>query len=183
MSRREELLDQVADHLLEHGLIGLTLRPLAAAIGTSDRMLVYHFRSRDALVSAAVGRVNDRAVDAVGALPAARTVRAGVRALWDAYQRDPLHGYLTVYCQAAATGLLGQEPYLSDAREANERWATTLADYLVRCGAAPRRVRRVVRLVDSALYGFHLDLATDRPEWLAAGVDDLARAAEQIAAG
>ena len=36
-------------------------------------------------------------------------------------------------------------------------------------------------LVDSALYGFHLDLATDRPEWLAVGVDDLARAAQSLA--
>ena len=54
MDRREELLDQVADHVLEHGLIGLTLRPVAAAIGTSDRMLIYHFGSRDALVSAVV---------------------------------------------------------------------------------------------------------------------------------
>ena len=54
MARREELLDQVTDHVLEHGLIGLTLRPLAAAIGTSDRMLIYHFGSRDGLVSAVV---------------------------------------------------------------------------------------------------------------------------------
>jgi AcrR family transcriptional regulator len=183
MSRRDELLDQVADHLIEHGLINLTLRPLAAAIGTSDRMLVYHFHGRDALVSAAVGRVSDRAVEAVRALPAARTVRAGVRALWAAYQGDPMHGYLTVYCQAASTGLIGREPYLSDAREANERWAGALAEYLLRCGASPRRVRRVVRLVDSALYGFHLDLTTDRPEWLTAGVDDLAQAAHDIAVG
>jgi hypothetical protein len=39
MSRHDDLLDRVTDYVLEHGLIGLTLRPLAAAIGTSDRML------------------------------------------------------------------------------------------------------------------------------------------------
>jgi len=33
--------------VLEHGLIGLSLRPLAAALGTSDRMLLYHFRDKD----------------------------------------------------------------------------------------------------------------------------------------
>ena len=71
MDRREELLDQVTDHVLEHGLIGLTLRPVAAAIGTSDRMLIYHFGSRDALVSAVVARTNERAIAAVEALPAA----------------------------------------------------------------------------------------------------------------
>lgn len=181
MNRRDELLDQVTDHVLEHGLIGLTLRPVAAAIGTSDRMLIYHFGSRDNLVSAVVAHAGSRSITAVDALPAARSVRAGVNALWAAYQTEPLHSCLDIYCQAAATGLIGQEPYLSDARASNERWAESLRGYLVRCGAPPRKVRRIVTLVDSALYGFHLDLATDRPESLALGVDDLARAAQSLA--
>ena len=181
MDRREELLDQVTDHVLEHGLIGLTLRPVAAAIGTSDRMLIYHFGSRDGLVSAVVAQAGARSVVAVDALPAARSVRAGVNALWAAYQTEPLNSCLDVYCQAAATGLIGEEPYLSDARASNEKWAVSLQDYLVRCGAPPRRVRRIVTLVDSALYGFHLDLATDRPDELARGVDDLAVAAQRLA--
>jgi hypothetical protein len=51
----------------------------------------------------------------------------------------------------------------------------------VRSGAPVRRVARIVTLVDSALYGFHLDLTTDRPDELARGVDDLAEAAQAIA--
>lgn len=181
MDRRDELLDQVTDHVLRHGLIGLTLRPVAAAIGTSDRMLIYHFTSRDALVSAVVARASERATDAVGALPRARGVRAAVNALWAAYQVEPLNSCLDIYCQAAATGLIGQEPYLGDARASNERWATTLRDYFERSGAPAARVSRIVTLVDSALYGFHLDLTTDRPDELDLGVDDLARAAESLA--
>lgn len=181
MSRRTQLLDQVTDHVLEHGLTGLTLRPVAAAIGTSDRMLIYHFESRDGLVSAVITRVTERAIEIVEALPTARTVRSGVNRLWETYQEEPMHGCLTAYCQAAATGLIGDEPYLSEARAANELWAAALRTYFVRCGAPPRRVRRVVTLVEASLSGFHLDLATDRPEWLAAGVDDLARAAQELA--
>lgn len=181
MGRREELLDQVTDHVLEHGLIGLTLRPVAAAIGTSDRMLIYHFGNRDALVSAVVARAGDRATAEIDALPAAPTVRAAVNRLWAAYGTEPLNACLDVYVQAAATGLFGSEPYLTEARASNERWAAALRDYLVRSGAPSRRVARIVTLVDSALYGFHLDLATDRPEELARGVDDLARAAQSLA--
>ncbi|WP_244931881.1 TetR/AcrR family transcriptional regulator [Nocardioides sp. W7] len=181
MERREELLDRVTDHVLEHGLIGLTLRPVAAAVGTSDRMLIYHFGSRDALVSAVVDRSTERAIAEVDALPAARDVRRGVVALWAAYQLAPLRACLDVYCQAAATGLIGREPYLSSARAVNERWALALQEHLVRCGAPRRRVARIVTLVDSALYGFHLDLTTDRPEVLARGVEDLAAAAQGLA--
>jgi AcrR family transcriptional regulator len=181
MSRRDDLLDRVTDHVLERGLIGLTLRPVAAAIGTSDRMLIYHFGSRDALVSAVVARSTERAIAEVDALRPAPTIRSAVKRLWAAYRTEPLSSCLDVYCQAAATGLIGQEPYRSDARAMNERWQVALRAYLVRSGASPRRVGRIVTLVDSALYGFHLDLATDRPEELARGVDDLARAAEALA--
>jgi AcrR family transcriptional regulator len=181
MDRRDVLLDQVTDHVLEHGLIGLTLRPVAAAIGTSDRMLIYHFESRDALVSAVVARSGERAIAAVAALPAAPSVRSAVNRLWQAYRTEPLNSCLDVYVQAAATGLIGQEPYRSDARASNELWAEALRDYFVRSGAPARRVPRIVTLVDSALYGFHLDLATDRPDELARGVDDLARAAQSLA--
>lgn len=181
VNRREELLDQVVDHVREHGLIGLTLRPLAKAIGTSDRMLLYHFTSRDALVTAVIARSEDRAIAAVDALEGVSGVRAGVNALWRAYQTEPLHACLDLYVQAAATGLIGQEPYLSVVREANERWAAALRRYLVRCGAPPERVARIVTLVDSSLYGFQLDLATDRAEELARGVDDLAAAAQALA--
>ncbi len=179
--RRQELLDAATEHVLGHGLIGLTLRPLAAAIGTSDRMLVYHFGTRDALVSEIVTTTNGRAVEAVQALAPVEGVRAGVNALWAAYQSQPLSACLDVYCQAASEGLLGREPYLSDARTANQRWSAALAGYLARCGTPPERVGRVVTLVDSALYGFHLDLTTDRPDELDQGVDDLARGAALLA--
>jgi AcrR family transcriptional regulator len=44
---KAELLAAVIAHLADHGLAGATLRSIAAAIGTSHRMLIYHFGSRD----------------------------------------------------------------------------------------------------------------------------------------
>ena len=46
------LLASLAPHVLEHGLGQASLRPMAAAIGTSDRMLIYHFGSKEALMAA-----------------------------------------------------------------------------------------------------------------------------------
>jgi AcrR family transcriptional regulator len=181
MSRREDLLDQVTDHVLAEGLIGLTLRPVAASIGTSDRMLLYHFKSRDELVTAVVARATERMVAAVRALAPADGVRTGVNALWQAFQVTPLHECIDVYCQAAASGLIGTEPYLSVVRESNDRWSDALEDYLERCGAPADRVARIVTLVDSSLFGFHLDLTTDKPGELIRGVDDLAVAAQALA--
>src|SRR6478735_3988626 len=46
---RQRLLDACTDHALEHGLPD-RLGPLAAAAGTSSRMLIYHFGTRDGLL-------------------------------------------------------------------------------------------------------------------------------------
>jgi AcrR family transcriptional regulator len=48
--RRAELLDACYAYLLEHGLTGLSLRPLAAATGTSPGVLLYLFGSKENLV-------------------------------------------------------------------------------------------------------------------------------------
>ncbi len=175
------MLDKAADHVLGHGLIGLSLRPLAAAIGTSDRMLIYHFGSRDALVTDVMARINDRYIEVLRATPPAASVRAGVLALWAQYQREPMRACAQIYVQAAASGLLGDEPYRSGVRRANERWIAALNEWLGRCGAHPTRVDRVTRLVDATLLGAYVDLAIDPPEELLGAITDLADAAQALA--
>jgi AcrR family transcriptional regulator len=54
--RRAELLDRAYDYVLDHGLAGLSLRPLAAATGTSPRVLLYLFGSKDGLVRELLAR-------------------------------------------------------------------------------------------------------------------------------
>ncbi|MBA2633076.1 MAG: TetR/AcrR family transcriptional regulator [Chloroflexi bacterium] len=48
--QRSRLLTLTVDYLEQHGFAGFSLRPLAAAIGTSPRMLVYWFGSKDGLI-------------------------------------------------------------------------------------------------------------------------------------
>lgn len=52
---QEVLLPRLADYALAHGLGELSLRPMARAAGTSDRMLIYHFGSKEALVHSLLG--------------------------------------------------------------------------------------------------------------------------------
>jgi AcrR family transcriptional regulator len=50
MTARERLLAATMEHVAEHGVGELTLRGLAEALGTSHRMLIYHFGSREGLL-------------------------------------------------------------------------------------------------------------------------------------
>ena len=111
--RRAEWTAAATDYVLEHGLIGLSLRPLAADLGTSDRMLLYHFGSKDELVAAVLRDSNDRAIAQVAALPRSRDLHAAVRDLWALVHTEPADRCTRIYVEAAALGLFGQEPYAS----------------------------------------------------------------------
>jgi AcrR family transcriptional regulator len=68
---KQRLLDACTDHALEHGLPD-RLAPLAAAAGTSARVLIYHFGTRDALLRAILGHARQRQLETFGELLHAR---------------------------------------------------------------------------------------------------------------
>ena len=57
---RNRLKAKAADFMLKHGMLDLSLRPLAKALGTSARMLIYHFGSREGLIRAALDEIRMR---------------------------------------------------------------------------------------------------------------------------
>jgi AcrR family transcriptional regulator len=66
-TRRAEVLAAAADYVLSYGLAGLSLRPLAKALGTSPRMLLYDFGSKERLIAdvlAEIRRREERLLDA-----------------------------------------------------------------------------------------------------------------------
>lgn len=181
-SRRDELAAAAADHVLRRGLIGLSLRPLAAAIGTSDRMLLYHFRDKDDLVATVLRVVYDQAIAEVAGLPVPGGVHTAVLALWEASSDGLLERCERLYVQAAALGLLGKEPYVRVVREGNARWVATLADHLARAGCPPERSERAALLLDAGFMGLHLDLPVDHDDpGVEQAVADLAAAVAAVA--
>ena len=181
-ARRDALADAATDYVLEHGLIGLSLRPLAGALGTSDRMLLYHFEGKDDLVATVLRVSNDRSVGVVRALPPSGDPRTAVLDVWAAMQAPGLSGSQRTYVEAAALGLFGREPYVSTVREGNRQWVAAVADHLVASGTPRARAVRAVELLDAAMMGFLLDLPLDpRDSARDQAVADLADAVASIA--
>ena len=179
--RRGELAGAAADFVLERGLLGLSLRPLAAALGTSDRMLIYHFGDKDTLVAEALERINERAVARLSRMPGRRSVRAVVLALWRASREDRVVvDCLRVWLQAAGLGLLGVEPYRRATRRSNALWLTAVADQLRAAGASPAAARRAARLVSASLMGLLLDDPVEEAADVRRSVRDLADWAQRM---
>src|ERR671912_2143744 len=55
-ARKRELFERAYQHVLRHGWAGMSLRPLAEAIGSSPRVLLFLFGSKDGLVRALLAR-------------------------------------------------------------------------------------------------------------------------------
>jgi AcrR family transcriptional regulator len=87
--RRDDLLRRVVKAAADGVLARRSLRDLAAQVGTSHRMLIHHFGSRDGLLAAVVESVERDQNERLGELPedAAEAIRAtwrrtSVPALW-----------------------------------------------------------------------------------------------------
>jgi AcrR family transcriptional regulator len=59
-TRRVELLDRIVDYATSTGIAELSLRPLAKAVGSSPRVLLYYFGSKDELIVAVMTRARAR---------------------------------------------------------------------------------------------------------------------------
>jgi AcrR family transcriptional regulator len=85
LQRRGKTIAAAADYVLEHGLTGLSLRPLATALGTSTRMLLYDFASKEELVMAVLAEVRRREAGMLAdyVSTAARPGPELLRAVWE----------------------------------------------------------------------------------------------------
>jgi AcrR family transcriptional regulator len=89
-SPRAQLLERAIDHIAERGISDLSLRELAAAIGTSHRMLIHHFGSKEGLwveVIRAVEAQQRASLPAVAPDPIADP--AGAMRAWWKHISDP----------------------------------------------------------------------------------------------
>jgi AcrR family transcriptional regulator len=87
---RRRLLDSVVEHFAAEGLADQSLRHIAEAVGTSHRMLLYHFGSKDGLLLAVVREVEARTKEQYAAFGAEAGGQSDdlVRRMWS-YVADP----------------------------------------------------------------------------------------------
>lgn len=123
-TRKQVILDEVLEYLLEHGVSGLSLRPLAAALGTSPRMLMFHFKSKEGLLQEVMQEVNRRLQTKLSALATTVPGRraAPLKMFWEwATRRDNLVYFRLLYeTQIVAT--LNPEEYSATMKQSALDW-------------------------------------------------------------
>ena len=112
-TRRAQVIERITDHVLLHGLSASSLRPLAKAAGTSDRMLLYYFKDKAEIFTAVLQLVSARLLVMLGE-------RAAVEPLpLDALRQkfaeilfvDKFWPYMRIWLEVASRAAMGDPFY------------------------------------------------------------------------
>lgn len=111
---RQRDIVRMARFVLENGLDRATLRPLAVAAGTSDRMLIYRFGSKDRLIAAVLDHLAAEFATLLDhALPPAEGAAAPARidAIVVLLRAPAARPYLRLWLEILARSLRGEAAF------------------------------------------------------------------------
>lgn len=157
---RDELLAAAIEHLADHGVDNQSLRGLADAIGTSHRMLIYHFGSRQGVLAAVVQAVEEQQRSTLAAMlddPAASSPRELSLRFW-AEVVGPALRYGPLFFELAAHAMQRQPHALTLRTSLVDPWLGPLTTLLERAGHPPARAAVQARLGLAVARGLLLDL-------------------------
>jgi AcrR family transcriptional regulator len=140
LERRQELLDAVVIEVATHGIGDRSLRDVGAAVGTSHRMLLHHFGSRNELLLAIVDEVERRQRALLPQMPT--DPAAAIAAMWANLRQPELRPFERLFFECYARGVQGEQPFARMVPGAVEAWladAVTADPALIRLGLAVMR--------------------------------------------
>jgi AcrR family transcriptional regulator len=111
-ARRRAVAERLADYLLQFGLQAASLRPMAAASGTSDRMLLYYFTDKNELLAVTLGVIAERLVKILdAALPGTHPYSVLLPRITELLTSPSVKPYMQIWLELAALAARNAEPY------------------------------------------------------------------------
>jgi AcrR family transcriptional regulator len=107
--RRKQLLDALVDEFATGGVGHRSLREVAEAVGTSHRMLLHHFGSKEDLLVAIVEEVERRQMTVLPDLPTEPA--DNFAAMWSDVSRPQLRPAERLFFECYARASQGEKPF------------------------------------------------------------------------
>jgi AcrR family transcriptional regulator len=169
---RARLLAAAVNYAERHGVSDLSLRELAAAIGTSHRMLIYHFGSKEGLLVAVIQAVEEaqrRLISGLSTADPTASPADAIRMAWRRFADPKLWPQERLFFEIYGQALQGRPGTVGLLDSIVETWVDLIASPAIHRGTPPATARAEARLAVAVVRGLLLDLLAtgDRP-----GVDD-----------
>jgi AcrR family transcriptional regulator len=156
-ARRARTLAAATDYVLDHGLAGLSLRPMATALGTSPRMLLYDFESKEELIMAILAEARRRESALLADYAAAGDFSRAdlIRAIWQWASAPGQSKFMRLFFEVYVQTMFDPAGYADRARAMVTDWFGQLAGVLA-VDADPADPAEVTLLI-AVLRGLLLD--------------------------
>ncbi len=129
--KRQFILEKLADHLLAQGMQGSSLRPLAAAAGLSDRMLLHYFVNKEEVLTAALKLVAARMISLLESNRSQQLpFQALLPSLVDLLKDPNIRPFLRLWLELAALSAAEEAAYRQIARQISDSFYDWLASAL-----------------------------------------------------
>lgn len=156
--KRAELLADVVAYLETHGVNDMSLAPMAEALGTSKRMLLYYFGDRGELLSQALDASRPRVGEIFRDVTTGDEFCAAARTLWHGLTRGDQRRSVRMLLQVLSLATTDPDTYGPFARRAVEVMLDPISDALLSVGFGRRDARIRATLVVSGLRGLCQDV-------------------------
>ena len=171
---RQRLIDAAVEYGAEHGLADTSLRQLAAALGTSHRMLIHHFGSKEGLLVEVVRVVEQRQREVLTALTADadHDQHELNRRFWDSLNDPSVRAHERLFFEVYGQALQGKPWAVPLLEGIVDDWIEPLVRYFVSRGMPEATARTDARLAIAVSRGLLLDvLATGEQEAVDAALE------------
>lgn len=155
---REALLLRCVEALQADGFSHLSLREIATATGTSHRMLLYHFGSRDGLLAAIVGEIEARQRAALAELTEWSDILTATRSFWARLADPALAPAERLFFEVYSQAIYGREWTATFRESVIDAWEGPLIEFVRRAGYDEDTARAAARLGLAVTRGLLLDL-------------------------
>jgi AcrR family transcriptional regulator len=127
--RKRELLEAAYHYVLGNGLADMSLRPLAKAIGSSPRVLLFLFGSKEALIRALLARAREDELGYLEELRGNQPLRNAGREVWSWLAAPSHRALLAFWVEGYARSLLDEPgPWAGFGRDTVHDWLELLAE-------------------------------------------------------
>ena len=159
--RRAEILDAVLAHVADHGMIGMSFRTLARAVGVSHVTLRHHFGTKDQLVLEILTSLTTRREpipDDIGF----DDVVALIQELWQRMSAPENDSRTRLLYEAYAQAVRNPDEYRTFLDRITTRWIDSIARHALRTGCPSGEARDFATLALAQLRGLQFEhLVTD----------------------
>ncbi len=156
-SKAEEMLPSIARIFRERGAESFSLAEIATELGTSSRMLIYHFGSRDELMGRVLNIVRRETIATLETPTPPEAIDEAIQRWWDYYSAQEHLADMQLFFHLASRCFEEPENFADFASTAVVGWAGFFSRAIEQTGVEVDYADSLARLAIAAMRGIIVD--------------------------